>query len=404
MAWQSAAIAMLLVVPALVDIPSAVHAGPLSGMGVLTVIQTAIAGIGVVACGSYPRRVVIVLVPYALFLLWASVSPLWAPPTFGGAQNLFVYVLFALAVLFSGTFASRSPRGIDRTIAAAMRCVDLITLPLIAISLLTRGLPSDDNPWLMGTRSFALFALFPLSWHLARWTEGRYRSGLVAWLWVLAIGLSLSRTATAIALAYVASAFLLQFRLRPAVLLLRAPAVIGATTLVVVVLALRTPMADRLFTGDTSIEVGGVGVNASGRLSIWPLIIDSAWRAPIVGQGLGSSMEVASEIEGVGHPHNDYLRLWHDLGFVGAGAFAAAFLALAAGVIRGWRRWRSTSTRPPAATVAAALAIVGLLVACATDNALIYPFVMGPLGVLVGAALGSVPSRRSFAEDAPWVR
>jgi len=29
-----------------------------------------------------------------------------------------------------------------------------------------------------------------------------------------------------------------------------------------------------------------------------------------------------------------------------------------------------------------------VLIACATDNAIIYPFVMAPLGVLVGAGIG----------------
>jgi O-antigen ligase len=210
-----------------------------------------------------------------------------------------------------------------------------------------------------------------------------------AWLWLLAIGLSLSRTATAVAFLYTGVALLLQVRWSAGALLLKAPAVAAATAIVVVVLARETPMADRLFTGDTSIEVGGVAVNASGRMKIWDEVIDSAWKAPIVGHGLGSSMGAASRVNGVGHPHNDYLRVWHDHGLVGLGLWCLAFATMLAVLLR--NVWRSERRRDPAAPMhlAALLGLIGVLIACTTDNAIVYPFVMTPLGVLVGAGLGA---------------
>jgi O-antigen ligase len=381
-------ILLLLVVPAFVDVPSLVGIGPLSGMGALTMFEAGITALAVLACRKYPRRLVYCLAPYGMFLIWASSSVLWTRPSFGGLQNWTVYALFGLVILLTGTLTARYPRAMERTIDGGVRWMDRIALTLVVLCLTLRGLPSDDAPWLMGARAFALLGLLPLSWHVAQWNSGRHRSGLLAWLWVTAIGLSLSRTATAVGLMYLGSAFLLQLRWNVRFLLLRVPAVAVATLITLMVLALATPMAERLFTGDTSIELGGVAVNASGRMSIWPAVIESAWRAPVAGQGLGSSMEAAATVDGVGHPHNDYLRVWHDLGFIGLAAFCFAFAVMLVVLVRKWRRSEASGDPSAPTHLAALLGITGVLIACATDNAIIYPYVMTPLGVLVGAALG----------------
>jgi O-antigen ligase len=205
----------------------------------------------------------------------------------------------------------------------------------------------------------------------------------------MAIGLSLSRTATAIGLLYMGIAVLLQFRKSARSLVIRAPAIGAATAIVLLVLATATPMADRMFTGDTSMAVGGVVVNASGRSRIWAEVEDSAMNAPIVGQGVGSSIIAASRIPGVAHPHNDYLRVWHDHGLVGLGLWGLAFVAMFVALLR--NLLRSERRHDPSATthLTALLALTGLLIACITDNAIIYPFVMTPVGVLVGAGLGA---------------
>jgi hypothetical protein len=53
----------------------------------------------------------------------------------------------------------------------------------------------------------------------------------------------------------------------------------------------------------------------------------------------------------------------------------------------GRSEWRSGPTAPR--HLAALLALTGLLMACTTDNAIIYPFVVAPVAVLVGAGLGT---------------
>ena len=52
-------------------------------------------------------------------------------------------------------------------------------------------------------------------------------------------------------------------------------------------------------------------------MNMWAATIESARHHPLVGQGLGSSQDLIERLFGLAHPHNDYLRLWHDLGLVG---------------------------------------------------------------------------------------
>jgi O-antigen ligase len=382
-------IVLLLMVTAFVDVPSTVSFGRVSGMGLLTLVQVAIAIVAVAACRTYPRRLVSVLLPYGGFLLWAGIGVLWAPSTIAGLQNLVVYVLFGLIVLLCGALAARTPSLTDQAIERGIRLIDGIALTLAASCLIFQGLPSEESPWIIGARSFALLGLPLLSWHVAHAHAGSRRSSVFAWVWLMAIGLSLSRTATAIGLLYMGIAVLLQFRKSARSLVIRAPAIGAATAIVLLVLATATPMADRMFTGDTSMAVGGVVVNASGRSRIWAEVEDSAMNAPIVGQGVGSSIIAASRIPGVAHPHNDYLRVWHDHGLVGLGLWGLAFVAMFVALLR--NLLRSERRHDPSATthLTALLALTGLLIACITDNAIIYPFVMTPVGVLVGAGLGA---------------
>src|SRR6185436_14874280 len=195
-------IVLMLVVTAFGDVPAMVSIGRVSGMGVLTVVQVAMTVLALAACGTYPRRLVYVLLPYGGFLLWAAVGALWAPNTIAGLQNLAVYVLFGLIVLLCGALAARTPSLTDRAIESGIRWIDGVTLTLVALCLVFQGLPHGQTTWILGARSLGLLGLPLLSWHVAQAHAGSRRSMVFAWLWLMAIGLSLSRMATAIGLLY----------------------------------------------------------------------------------------------------------------------------------------------------------------------------------------------------------
>lgn len=377
-----------LAVAAFVDLPRELPAGPLSTMGVLTIVQVVIVGAGLLACARYPPYLLLKVLPFAGFLAWAAMRTMWEVPGIATIQNGLVYLLFGLAITLAGTLAAHNPALTASLINEGVRRMDYIALGLVAVSVLRDGLPTTNDAWLIGPRAVALLGLIPFSWHLARWQYGYPGAGTRSVLWVGAILSSLSRTASAIALLYVAAVFTRQMLFSTRRMLPKLPLVAAAAVVLGAVLY-SIPLEERFLTGDTSIRIGGVAVNASGRLDIWAAVIESGRHRPFVGQGLGSSnMAVAYMGPTVGHPHNDYLRVWHDLGYVGATLLVTTFVVWIRTLRGSWRRARRRPDELVPLQLAAYLTLLALVASALTDNTLVYPFVMGPSGVIIGAGLG----------------
>lgn len=384
-----AAATLPLIVAAFVDTPRALHAGPVSGMGLLTVAQVVTVAVALVACSRYPRHLLWRVLPYAGFLAWAAVRSVWEVPDIATAQNALVYVLFGLVVTLTGTLAANDPIVVGRIIDRGMRFVDYVALGLVALSVAIGGLPTVEERWVIGPRAVALLGLVALSWHLAQWQYGSKSAGMRSAAWVCAIVLSLSRTACAIAFAYVAAAVALQMMVSTRRFFVRLPAVAAASLLILAGIIHYIPFQERFFTGDTSMNLGGFDVNASGRLDIWAIVIESGQQSPLFGRGLGSSNTAVADLgETVNHPHNDYLRVWHDLGFAGMTLLLVAFGTWISTLRRAWLATRKRAPELAALQLAGYLGLLALMLSAVTDNALVYPFVMGPLGVLIGAGLG----------------
>jgi len=391
-------LAIPLVVSAFVDLPAVVYSGRISGGGVLTIVQVVLVGVGLLACTHYPSGLLLRASPYVGFLMWAGLSVMWAPPGMHGIQNLLVYLLFGLSLLFAGTLAARRPAQVQQLIDRGIRFIDWVTLSLIFSSALLAGF--DDSRWFVYQRSVALVGLFPLSWHLSRWYFGQGKAILLVGLWMAAIILSLSRTAAAIAILCVAIVLLLQLRFQPRRVTVSLPFFLLAVVVTAGLVRYVTPFHDRVFSGDTSIEVGGMQVNASGRLVFWPFVVASAQESPWVGKGLGSSQRVLSaQFDTISQPHNDYLRVWHDLGLVGLLLVMVALITWVSVLFRAWYTAERQREAPTQMELAALLGLTSLMVAMTTDNIMIYYTSMGPLGIVVGAALG-VAAQRHAADGA----
>lgn len=200
---------------------------------------------------------------------------------------------------------------------------------------------------------------------------------------------SLSRTALGVAVV------LLLFLAVRARRELRVPALLvsvaGAGLAVAVAILAYPPIISRFTEGDNA-EVGGVSVNTSGRSDLWKITYDAAMRSPIWGNGPGNSKLVVQEffsVPGTDHPHNDYLRIFNDLGLVGVALFWGGMLFL---LLRLWRRARRLDE---ARHWIAVMAVLSVMLVGITDNIIVYQFIMVPVGVLVGISLrpepGSVP-------------
>ena len=268
------------------------------------------------------------------------------------------------------------------------------------VSFLLFGLPTDpvESGWLVGPRAVAMLAIVPIAWHLAGWCHDRPGASFRALAWILGVTASLSRTVTAVALVAAAIAFIAHAWMKPARLVRQAPILLGgAALLVLLVLTYESNFHERFFEGYTNVEVGGVVISTSGRSAIWPVVIESAMRHPILGGGLGTSQAALADFDAntVGHPHNDYLRVWHDGGIIGLGLVLLAFIRWLIVLRRQWVRAVRRSHPGPEVELAALITLVGIMLAALTDNGFVYAYVMGLAGLVIGAALGS----RVFQDD-----
>jgi len=392
--WVAPLLLVSFAASGLVDLPRLLHVGPISLLGAVSVGEVATAGVALVVLGGVSRRTFSLVFAWTCLLLWLTVRSLFDWPDQNGFQNAFVYVLFGANALVAGTFAAAAPGAAMRVLERGFLILDVLALTLTAVNFAAFGLPTEsgaDLTWLVGPRAVALLAITPVGWHLARWAHGKPGSGTRSVLWIVTVMASLSRTATAVALVAAGLSFLAQAWTMPRRLVRQLPFVgLGAGAMVVLVLIYQTQFHARFLEGYNTVAVAGVEISTSGRDNIWPVVIASALKHPIVGGGLGSSQAALVEFdrENVGHPHNDYLRIWHDGGVIGL-----LFLLLAFGrwltVLGGqWTRAVRCNRAHQEVHLAAFLTLTGILLAALTDNGFVYAYLMGPAGLLAGAAFG----------------
>ena len=326
-----------------------------------------------------PRRGV----PVALwaFLAWALLVTLVYGTGTQGVQNLAVYTMFILGM---GITSAQSSAGTALTYTTRLGNLGVVVTVIYLATVLVSGIGSN---LIYGPRSYALTALvflavtIPIPRHVERkWIQW------APYLILLAIGLSLSRTAGLAALIIITGR---SVRGRRGGRLVRAFLLaVAAAWCAWWLIQHNATLHERVFGGDAAYRVNGLTINTEGRALAWRVVNQQIATHEWTGHGPGASTDfVREQIQTIPQPHNDYLRLWDDFGRIGLGLW---LLGMASILVRCYRRARST--RDPLQAMphyAAILGLVGVSIAMATDNAIIYPFVMMPLGVLIGASLGS---------------
>lgn len=329
-----------------------------------------------------------------LFPIFSVFSILWSRPTMAGVQNILVYFIFA-GVLGIAMMAARSGEFDFTRLRTALFWTYTTAATLYVGSLILGGLGGGT---VVGARSFALLALTGVAWGFALGINGFKREALLGGVCLLLILLSLSR------LAFVAGLLILCL----AALDFRSPNLINRSIVILSVVALSGygalawfgPFRDRFLEGDVVSIGGSFTLNVEGRADLWSIVWRSTKDAPLFGQGAGSAeSKIAEALGQAGHPHNDFLRIFHDFGLLGLSLFAITLVLL---FWRSWRRLAATTDRQGRALhLAALLELVAFCAAMATDNAVVYVFVVVPIAVIVGASLGSVVPARGADHDPP---
>lgn len=294
---------------------------------------------------------------------------LLAEPSSEGLQNVAVYLCF---IAGAAVVALKAPLpSVDKMLKFYGRAALLVTF--IFLGALALGVE------VYGERAFALSTLV----FLAVLIPNRSRkliSRLAPFIVTAAAFLSLSRTAAVIGaglLVFLALRNRRRVRLPIAVLVSAA-----AASTIFWAITSYAPFRSRFLGGDAAIEIGGLSFNTSGRANLWNATIESAMTNPWFGNGAGTAAEmIQTKFITISHPHNEYLRIFHDFGWIGITLFSLGSIML---VARVWQRARRTD-HPVHWT--ALIGLLGILASSITDNVLTYPFVVFPLAVLVGASL-----------------
>ena len=385
---------------ALVDLPRELKIGETTSYALITVAL--VVPLVAVSMSRYVLSAVrgtgLLFVPLYAFAGWAVVSMLWFRPATEGAQNILAYAAFAALVPVTAAAIIHGDLSL-RTARAAMTGVFVVASALYVGSLATSGVGGSD---VVGARSYALLGVIGVAWGAGHMRMGYRRYGLLAAAcWLLTL-LSLSRLAFAAALLVLA---LISLDLRTTGRFVKSAVLVGVVS-VVAYLSVTSfgPMAERFAKGDVK-SIGGVSLNVEGRNEIWGVTWESYLESPLVGRGAGSAAEMLdATMDDADHPHNDYLRVLHDLGVIGLALLIAALLGLLHRLVRQTRA-AQRQTESAAVDLSALLALLALMVGMTTDNAIVYLFVVGPVAVALGLSIGTaVREERLAARPVPEPR
>lgn len=376
-----------LLVAALCDLPagyavegvtaSAVLSGAIAALGLLTTPGLLSARNGPTSTGPF--------LPFALFTVWSTVNALVHGVDNAALQNLAVFWLFLIVGLNVAGFSNSASGEVFRR---RLAMVGWSIGALYLVTLVHGGLGARG---IVGPRSFALEALLVMCMAVP-YARSSHRA--LRWLPIallVLIAASLSRTAMVVALLLVAVRVAYTRRgFKPS----RTAVLIGMGVAALCWAVLRIPVLNERFTGgDQGFRAGGLTISLQGRGNIWGTVLDGYQDSPLIGHGPGSVRTlISSRLPGLTEPHNEFLRVLYDTGWIGVGLLVWALVALLRAV---WKRARFSSGPESAAPhVGALLALLTFIAVCMTDNALIYSFVMAPLAVIVGTSL-SQPLQRA---------
>ncbi len=378
------ALAILVVIlSGLVDLPRLFSVGAISLLGIFSVSYFC-AGVLLLphlclGTSLFSAKIL----PLLTFLLWAGTSLLWTPAPLHGIQNILVVSTMLIMIWLAEATASADP-SFAIWLEESVRYGVLLAVALYASSLVIFGPGTSD---VIGARSFGVFALFGVAHSLAKWRYGSRVGLLEALVLTLFIGLSQSRLALGIAVVLFPLAQL------PAARVGRLVRMAGVMVMVSFAsywaLIYFDSLRNRFLTGDLSLKVGSWAINVSGRLSFWRVTMQSFEDAPIWGKGAGSAEGlIESVFAEIQHAHSDYLRILHDYGCFGMVLWLISSATLLVSLWQAWRVTDQISNSAARVYLTAILSLIAFFLDMTVDNAMVYAFVVAPLGLIVGSAFG----------------
>jgi O-antigen ligase len=334
---------------------------------------------------------------YSAFLAWCIVSLIWTRNTYIGLQNITIYT-----VLFFGTVAVAN--NANDIVKYVHRTIIALSLVGIMMGLISFALDGFDGRNIYESRPFSMLMVFLLAWLCAfaamlqdpkdRLVYAALSVGIICTLFI-----TLSRTALFTAIVIV----LMTIFYRPGSFK-RTFVALAAIPIAVLVggyfaIQFIPALHDRFMVGDV-YDVGGIAINTSGRIYLWTFTFLSwtdslssiAW-----GKGVGSieALMLASIYDIVAHPHNEYLRLLHDVGLFGFSLWLIAIINLFKLIYSKWKKCLEMNRKDEHSRyyLAAVCALGGFCFLSIFTNPIIYIFIAIPLSYILGIAVGRQPPK-----------
>jgi hypothetical protein len=341
-----------------------------------------------VLTGPIHHRAARYLAPYLLFLVYACATLAWTGSLSKGLATLAQFIVPAL-----GYLVAWRARRLDIWKLSTTSLYVLAAAVVLVIVFIPAAGGFSQRPATMSL--VALFAIATLNSKSWRYTMLIAAIGLAV---ALGTGSRMSSAVMIVAL-LTSPALNLRWGGRIAIALLCAVLVFQITQ--------TQEFKERFFFNEDASLLDVVtlsnDVNTSGRRELWPLLTQECSKASMTGLGLGnvSFLSIALSGGALGHPHNDYLRMYCDVGLAGSVPFWLFFLW---GCIRSWRGARIGS-ESRLHGVAGQLMIVLFLLAI-TDNVVIYTAqFMVPVAVILGLSDSRLSrTRRPDAQQQPRSR
>jgi O-antigen ligase len=318
------------------------------------------------------ERAVRLLLPYLLFLVYAAVSLAWTDSFDEGVASLVQLIVPVLAYLVAWRIPD-SAAVEERLRSMALRGLGLavlVTMLFLAGLHLRLGVPLSLRPM-----SISLAVLYVVA-----------TLNSPSWRRTTALGMVAVGTAASVG-SRLSSAVLL-------IMLLTSPSLrvrwgtrlaMAAGCILLVVAVSNTPaFRNRFFFNEEATLTDAITLsgqlNTAGRRELWPELVKRCSPAAMTGLGISSSNALSVKLSGLDHPHNEYLRVYCDEGWIGT-ILIWSFFAWA--TVRSWRgALEGQDTRLHAAAGQLTLA---LLLFAITDNPLDYTALfMAPMAVILG--------------------
>jgi hypothetical protein len=363
-----------------------------SGKLTLTAVATLVLAGGTFLFALLQRTRALVPRPfqyYIGFLLYVYLSFSWGGLSKQGIQNAVVFTIPLLIFLLQ-----LDARSLERALGWLVAGASVIVcLPYLALA----AIHGPGHYVGYAPRPLALFCLILIAW-LA--PEIRFAPSRLRRFWLLALAgivqvttfATLARTASAIGLMALLAGLFFHPRRLGRMLVLASVPVLGFLMLPSLIES-NDVIAER-FAGHDTVNVLGLEVNFSSRTILWRNGLESfaeSGSSMLFGKGAGTISRALVLAE---QPHNEYLRLLHDYGFVG---FSLAMLFYGSLTLRVFgamvAAFRSGDLDQARVQMQGFLALMAYLSGAFFLNPFVYVFIVTPLFMILKRCALGAPGR-----------